>query len=352
MATTSYGVNASETVKLWSRKLFREALHATSFANFIGNDSNSIIQMVDETAKGAGDRVRVTLRMQINGDGIGGDSTLEGSEEALVTHTDDVLIDQLRHAVRTGGRMTEQRIPFNIRNEARLALQDWWADRIDQAIANQLAANNAQSDNKFTGMNSVTSIDSSHIIRADSNTDDANLADTTSDRFSLTLIDDAVETAETLDVPIRPVMVGGEPHYVMFLHPNQVRDLRTNTDTGQWMDIQKAAMQGGRVDNNPIFTGALGVYNGVILHKNIRMPLGVSNAGASVASTRRAVLCGAQSAVIAFGRDNGPETMSWVEKFFDYENQLGVAAGMIWGVKRTIFNSETFGSIVVSTGAA
>jgi hypothetical protein len=44
--------------------------------------------------------------------------------------------------------------------------------------------------------------------------------------------------------------------------------------------------------------------------------------------------------------------MSWVEELFDYENQLGVSAGLIFGMKKTQFNSEDFGTIVVPTYAA
>jgi N4-gp56 family major capsid protein len=61
-------------------------------------------------------------------------------------------------------------------------------------------------------------------------------------------------------------MIGGEQKYVMFLHHYQVTDMKANVSTNQWFDIQKAALQGGNVTKNPIYTGALGEYNGVILH--------------------------------------------------------------------------------------
>lgn len=131
MAVTSYGVNAAEAVKLWRRRLFRESLRNTVLFRFMGEDTNSIVQIQDDTSAGAGDRVRVTLRMQLQGDGVAGDGTLEGQEEALTTYTDDLVIDQLRHAVRSGGRMSEQRIPFSIRQEAQSGLQDWWSARFD-----------------------------------------------------------------------------------------------------------------------------------------------------------------------------------------------------------------------------
>jgi hypothetical protein len=43
--------------------------------------------------------------------------------------------------------------------------------------------------------------------------------------------------------------------------------------------------------------------------------------------------------------------MNWVEELFDYNNQLGVAAGMIAGMKKTQFNSMDFGTIVFATYA-
>src|SRR4051794_28276118 len=96
MASTSYGVNAPEAVKLWRKRLAREALKATWIGKFIGDSDESLIQEFDETKKGAGDRVTVDLRMQLTGDGILGDGTLEGNEEALVTYTDNPIVDQLR----------------------------------------------------------------------------------------------------------------------------------------------------------------------------------------------------------------------------------------------------------------
>ena len=356
MAATSYGVNAAEAVKLWSQKLYREALRATRVFPFIGSDTNSIIQIKDETSKGPGDRITTILRMQLEDDGIEGDETLEGNEEALSTFTQNTVINQLRHAVRSGGRMTEQRIPFSIRSEAEQGLRDWWANRIDTVMANQLAGNVAQTDTKFTGHQAATNADSDHLIVANGGQAD-NLS--SANTFTLELVDKAVQRAEILSnedytnsVPVRPIKMNGEDYYVMFLHPYQVYNLRTATATGQWQDIQKSAIQGGQVTNSPIFTGALGVHNRCILHSWSRLPLAINNAGtAAVASTRRAVLCGAQAAVLAFGRENGPTAMTWAEELFDYQNQLGVSAGMIWGANKTRFNSRDFGVISVDTYA-
>lgn len=348
MAKTSYGVNAPEAVKLWSEKLFREALAATWASKFMGTDSNSLIQILEDTQKGPGDRIRTILRMQLSGDGIQGDGTLEGNEEALVTHTDNLLIDQLRHAVRSAGRMTEQRIPFSIREEARMGLQDWWADKFDTWFMNQISSNTAVTDQRNTGLNAVTTADANHAIYAGVATAESNLSANSSQTFSLEIIDRAVVRAKTVTPLMRQIALdGGERRLVMFLTPEQVYDLRINTNTGQWLDIQKAAMQGGRIGENPIFNGALGVYNDVILHESTRLPLITTANGANQGG--RAVLAGPQACMMAFGRANSPMRATWVEELFDFGNSLGVAAGFISGLKKTVYNSEDFSTIRVST---
>lgn len=167
------------------------------------------------------------------------------------------------------------------------------------------------------------------------------------------MLDKALEAAVTASPLIRPINYNGENMYVFFMHPVQVTDMRISTSTGQWLDIQKAAMTGGEVNDNPIFTGALGVYNNIILHSAFRCPQAVnSSTSAAVASTRRGIFCGAQAAVLAYGQNSSDGEMSWVEELFDYGNQLGVAAGLIFGLKKTVFNSKDFGTVTVPTYAA
>lgn len=346
MATTNYGPNSPLAVKLWSKRLFREALKATYFSKFMGEEDTNVLQIKTETSKGPGDRITIGLRMQLTADGVLGDGTLEGNEEALTTYSDNVIIDQLRNAVRSAGKMSDQRITFSVREEAYSGLRDWYAGRLDQGWFNQLCGNTAQTDVRYTGNQAVTAPTTGHIIIQGQTTENAL---TSADTFNLTLIDKAVTIAKTTTPMIRPIMVNGQPFYVVFLHPYQVYSLRTNTATGQWLDIQKAAMTGGDVEDNPIFTGALGVYNNVIIHEDFRIPNALVTAGTPKANTSRAVLCGAQASVMAFGQDNSDQEMQWVEQLFDYGNQLGVSAGMIFGLKKTVFNSLDFGTVVIST---
>ena len=356
MATTEYGVNHPMAVKHWSADLMKEALKRTFALQFMSKAKDNLVQIKTELNKNAGDRIRFGLRMQLTGDGIAGDGTLEGNEEALSVFTDNVFIDQLRHAVRSEGKMSEQRVPFTVRAESRDGLADWWADRIDTAFFNQLGGSTRSSDNRLTGSQAATEPDADHVIfhsQAEGSSHANEGLITAGDTFDLRVIDVARETAVVgSPVPIRPIIMRGDKYYVMFLHPYQVYNLRTTTTTGQWLDIQKAAMQGGVTTKNPIFTGALGVYNKVILHESTRVPLGSVSASAITGTlVRRAIFAGAQAAAIAFGRKNGKNTYSWREELFDYGNQLGVAAGSIWGLKKCVFNGSDFATLVVATAA-
>lgn len=350
MADTNYGLNHPLAVRVWSRKLIREALKETFFSRFMGEGSNALCQVKPELSNSAGSRITFGLRVALVGRGQTGDDDLEGNEESLTTYADDVYIDQLRHAVRSKGKMSEQRVPFNVREEARVALGDWLQERLDTSFFNQLAGNTGQTDVAYTGLQAATAPTSTRILYHNG-THGSELSLSTTDTFILTLIDRAISVAKTSAPYIRPFKDSGDNFYVCFLHPYQVYNLRTDATAGRvtWYDAQKARVQGGQTGErtNPIFSGALGVYNGVILHESTRIPVAPTNS-----SVRRAVFCGAQAAVMAMGRTNNPDEPNWVEEMFDYRNKLGVSAGMIMGMKKTVFNSVDFATIVISTYAA
>lgn len=348
MAETSYGVNHALAVKTWAKRLIREALKATFCYQFMGEEDTNLVQIKNEVSKGPGDQVTIGLRMQLAGDGVLGDGTLEGNEESLITYNDALIINQLRHAVKSAGRMSEQRVTFSVRAEALSGLRDWWADRIDTWLANQIAGYTPQADTRYTGLQAVAAPSSTRLM-IQGQAAESSL--TTSDTFNLNLIDKAVAKAKTTSPLIRPLMIKNKPHFVAFLHPWQVYSLRTSTSDGQWFDIQQAVLKGGDVKDNPIFTGALGMYNNTILHEWTRLPNAVQS-GAAKANTKRAVFCGAQSALFAMGQGQTAEKPNWVEQLFDYGNKLGVSGGMIAGLKKAVFNSVDFGTIVLSTYAA
>jgi len=356
MADTAYPVNHALAVKLWSKRLMREALKETFVSRFMGETKDSLIYVKTELNKSAGDRIRVGLRMQLSGGGIAGDNTLEGNEEELTTYSDDLLIYQLGHAVRSSGEMSEQRVPFSVREEAMDGLRDWWADRIDTVFFNHITGNTGATADTHDGGNVPTAPTSAAgntriLYGSGSTSTTASFTVTTSNSGSakgvimqLGVIDKAVNQAKIATPLVRPLRIDGQYKYVAFLHPNAVRQLRQGVSTTAvtWFDIMRARVEGGDIKQNPIYNGAIGEYNGVILHESTRI-----RGLATDTNVKFNVLCGAQAACFATGRRDSDQQMKWVEELFDYENKLGVSARMIWGLKKMVFNSVDFSTIVM-----
>lgn len=364
MATTSFPVNDALAVKLWSKTLDNEALKYTDIAPLIGDGPNAIIHRKTETSKGPGDQVTYGLRMQLQGPGFTENQLAEGNGESLSIYSDALRINELGHVVGVKSQDTidAQRVPFNMREEARDGLADWYAKRFSVEFFNQVCGFTLQTDVRYTGLNAVLAPSAGRIIRQSQRASDDLLIAT--DTFTINLIDKAKEVAITATPKIRPIAIKGgktDPgrrdynatltdKYVMYIHPYQVTDLRSSTSTGQWLDITKAAMQGGNVTNNPIYSGAIGEYNGVVLRSSYDVTQGISAAGVLVPTVNRAVLLGGQAVMMAFGQRGGRlGKYRWNEEMFDHGRRMEVSAWTIHGMKKTQYNNVDYGTVVVST---
>jgi len=355
MATTTFGVNDPLAVKLWSRRLDVEALKQTFFASYIGTTASSLAQEMTEPKKGPGDQVTWGLRMLAHGDGVSEGQVLEGNEESLTMYSDAMVINELRHGIRVKNKQTidAQRVPYDLREEAYETLKDWWADRLDTAFFNTLAGNTAQTNDKYYGFNAPLAPSANRVIRPGGKTTDQTLV--AADIFTLNLIDKCVNIAKTASPMLRPIKgLARDVDYVIFVHPDQVLSLRSDTATvGNWFDLQKARLMGGEKDGSALYTGAVGIYNRTLIVEATRLPKGVNSTNATpVDLTRRAVFCGAQAMSVAFGQAGSMTKFSWSEKLFDYEDELGVKAGLVFGMKKDRYDNEDFGTITVPTYAA
>lgn len=363
MAAVTYGVNDAETNKLLSKALYHAIIPETFFhkRGMIGKEG-ALLYLKDDLNKEAGDRVRDVLVDVVDSPGKGGTEVLEGDEDAYETYTDDLLVDELRNAIKVPaqGTIEQQRVLFDCREAGFETLKKWFTKRLNVAMFNQICANQIVGlSTKYSGSNAVPAPDADHVIRPNGlTTDQAVQADPTA-KFSLRMIDIAVERAETFQDEFgkqlfEPMMIEGEELYLLFLHTHQATQLRLDaTAAGEWVDIHQAALQGGQISGNPIFTGALGIYNQTLIFKSPLVPQGAhSSTFAAQTNVRRAAFCGAHAGCIAFGQGYGEDTFRWNEKDEDYGKKLGVAATTVWGLKRTIFNSSNLAVIHIPTYAA
>jgi N4-gp56 family major capsid protein len=193
----------------------------------------------------------------------------------------------------------------------------------------------------------VTAPDSTHDIYGGDATTTASID--ANDTFTLDLLDKAVAMLDVTTPLMRPCKVGGQSFRgVAILHPFCVHDMRTNTSTGQWMDITKSA--GVRGQENPIFKGGdfIGEYNGLAIFKHPKVPRNADWGGAAVPGARNLVLC-AQAGVIGFGSPGEGLRFDWFEEMEDRGNVQVIDVGAIFGVKACVFNSLFNGVITINT---
>ena len=314
-------------LQAWAKSTFSAGMQKSFFNKFTGNSPENIIQIKEELKKSAGDTIHIPLLMPLSGTGVTGDNILEGNEEELIYRDFTVTIDQIRNGVRIKGKMEEKKVQLDMRKDARTALSKWLADYIDKKIFSELS----------------TDPTPDRIVYGGTATSEASIG--AADIFNTKLIGRAKRIAlADENTMIKPVRIDGIDTYVMIIDQWQARDL---TADEIWINAQQHANIRG--NKNPIFSGALGMYDGVIIHQCNRVLRTETGSGGT--KVGHALFLGAQAAVFALG-----ENPTWEEDVFDYRNKVGYSCGRIFGIKKTQFkydgiNQTDFGCVNVLTAS-
>lgn len=331
----------------WSRK-------------FMGKEQNNIIQERLDIASDAGDRVSFDLSVRLRQRPTAGDKRVKGKEEHLSFFTDEVIIDQLRHPVSAGGRMSRKRTVHDMRKIAKDRLSEYWRTYLDELKFIYLSGARGMNEEfiegeDYTGHagNPLRTPDATHILYGGSATSKATI--TASHLMSRSLIERAetharmIRAYDTEAADMVPVSVEGEDRYVAVMSKYQEHDLRT-ADTNGWVKIQADASKAeGR--NNPIFKGSLGMIKNVVLHAHENVIRFNDYGSGTNLPAARALFLARQAGVIAYGTPGGMRYM-WKEEMEDYDNEPTVVAGVIFGFSKTRFNNRDFGVIALDTHAA
>ena len=240
-----------KAVKIWSGRLFTETDKQSYFNKFEGTSENSIIQRKTDLESASGDRISFDLSVKLRGKPTAGDARVKGKEEQLKFFTDEVIIDQLRHAVSAGGKMTRKRTEHDLRTVAKDRLSEYWAKYIDELKFIYMSGARGMNEDFYEDLdyaghagNPLRQPDASHLLFGGSATSKATLAAT--DKMTRDVIERAANKARMMQArdpqtsSLVPVSVGSEKHYVLLMSPDQETDLR-RSDTNGWLEIQKAA---------------------------------------------------------------------------------------------------------------
>lgn len=369
MARTIVGVNDAKAVKRWAGLLAYDTSQKSYFnQRFMarGAEAEVPIQILTDLESDAGEQISYDLLAELKMAPVEGEDILEGKEEGQKFYTDQIYIDQARCGVNTGGRMTRKRTLHDLREKAKRQQSSWWARLMDELTFIYLSGARGVNPNFLLPLgyagragNSLTAPDSNHNLFGGDATAFNNLD--AADKFDLRLIDRAKTKADSqgggaTNIPVlQPCKIDGNETFVAVMHTFQEDDLRSNTGTGQWLDIQKAAA-GAEGRNNPLFKGSLGMYRGVILHSH-RNAIRFATAGAgSNVEAARGLFMGSQAAVVAFGSPGTNLRYDWHEETRDNGDKVVITTSAIFGIKKVRFNTEIgeqdFGVFALDTAAA
>ena len=344
---TRFLTNDPLTRKRWAKDLFSVILPAIEYDSLIGTGKDVIVQIRTELGKGEGDTLKFGIRLPLVGEGVVGNDQIEGNEERIRLENFSMGIEELNHAVDTGGKMDEQRIPYNLLQEGKDGLQTWWSEKLSDYLMNVLVGNSAFRIAGKVFADAITEPDSDHFLTPNSTAEAA--LDATS-VMDLTFLDKMKQQAELGDpkngiYKLRPIMKGGKKYYKVLMHNLVFDQLKANTNIGQWGDLLRSA--------NKLAEPNVEIeYNGMMIGKTERIPQQRVISGK--AGIYRTVMLGQQAACIAFGGagESKGSVMSFVPYGRDAERFVMVRGGGIFGIKKTAFASKDYGTIVGSSYGA
>ena len=322
MAKYAFATSNTLTKKAWEEKLFRNTTAKPYFSRFMGESEDSAVQVKTDLTKEKGDTIYFGLvtdldykNYKTNGE------VLEGNEQKLTDYNHSVVLEEYAIGVRDRGPLDRQRAMFSIDEVAKNRLTKAGADLIDYLC--------------FTG------IQASHTktFYGGSATSTATL--TASDKITPILISKVNTWASTggneSQPIIRPIMVDGKPYRVMLVHDDVGFDLEN--DSTFYQARREAEVRG---KENPIFTGAYMIWNGVVVHKHPRVDITTTWGASSNVNGAKCVLFGAQALCWAWGKR--PKV---VAEEFDYGREHGYGWTMMAKCNKPKFNSKDYGVVGV-----
>ena len=370
MALTNFGTLTGDQLQMWSREFWKVARNQSFINQFAGTGSNAMVQRVTELTKNQkGTKANITLLADMTGDGITGDNTLEGNEEALRAYDITIELDQLRFANRIAGRMTDQKTVVNFREQSRDALAYAMADRCDQ-LAFLTLSGVAYTHKNNGGLRTTSSSAGHELVDLEFASDVSAQTGDRHRRWDATsglVAGDTTAVAAADKIGYRTIVelkayakdnyirgirgAGNQETFHMFVTPQQMADLKLDSDF--LANVRNAGVRG---TGNSLFAGSASLMvDGVMIHE-FRHVFNTSGATTGTSSNAgaagykwgadadvvggRALFCGAQALALA---DIGLPEM--VEDTFDYGNQSGISVGKIFGLRKPKYNSDVSGSV-------
>lgn len=239
------GVLQNAIPTYWAERLREDAIRRAFWgARFEGKEgSNKPIIVNEDFTKKPGETIKFNVVSQLFSAGTTGENTLTGNEDQLALGQYTLTVDWLRNAVAYTKNL-EKRVNFNIAQTIRTELSDWLKRKIDSDMFSSLISN------------------ASNTIYSGDATTEASLG--ANDHFGTEEIDRIKLALQRTAVPIRSEGAEGEEEEYYGCVISEIDEYWLKGDA-VWNQAQRDA--GPRdYSKNRLFTGALGMYNGIILY--------------------------------------------------------------------------------------
>lgn len=306
--------------KVWANKVWHEGVKDSYFDKFTAMDGSNVVHQNKDLTNVKGDSVVFGLMMNLTGYGVEGNrQKLSGAEDTLNIYDFTVQTQLVRNAV-SRFEADDQKSQYDMLKEIKVVLKQWLSDWLDNKLISKLSYSPSNGEVLYASAAGTQS------------------SITANDKLTTTIISRAKRKAMMHAPKVQPIKIDGMDKYIMLIHPWAARDLK---DDPKWLAAQQNANIRG--SKNPIFTGALGEYDGVILYEYERVQTG--NIGASSANVCQNLLLGKQAACFAVARP-----AKHIEQTDDYGNIAGNGIAFYGAVEKTKFNGFDYGIINVMTG--
>lgn len=290
--------------EIWAKMLIVEAERRTFWDVYEGGQGSGMpIIRKDDLMKEDGDQIHIQTLKNLTGDGVEDCDVLQGNEEKMVLGQFTITPSLIRNGM-AFCQPASMRSNVDAKKEAIGRLAYWLAEKKDNLLFTN--ATTGATYNKYVN----DRLNEGALIAGDE-LDYATVA-----KIKTQLV---VQNAMPLFGGKYPELMDVE--YCLVIHPYDAYYLKADTSTFNWFSAQSLAGQRG--DTNPIFSGAMGVLDGMLIKVSSRTPRS-----------------GNVSRNIAFGgeafADGYIKLPYYEEELIDYGNQVGYAVGMDFGYTRAI----------------
>lgn len=320
-----------------------------------------------------GDELTYDYIGKMTGNPIGEGGTLDGNEKSLDLGNFSMAINESRDAILIPNSGIEpQRTKVNMEKAAKKVLPVRATELVDSGVFQQLAGvdptsftlngttyDTAARKKHVQGHNSIVAPTSSRVVRAAAAATDQ--AITSSDKFTLNLIDYALELNEVAEQPIEFYDDGTID---LYLHPYCITDLKLDTTSAiQWTSLELARVEAGKKNyfddakfNNKV--QVIGRYGPVNILRSPRVAQGANSSSSAVITTvRRNVLVGKNALSFASPYGGRPEDddvpYRIIDQLKDYKKYKGLGFELLYGLKKNSpSNGQDIGSMVLGCYAA